>query len=415
MTVQRPIVRHVSIGTIVLCVLALVFLAYPVSASAKWSTAQAENLARWIERARGEGLELPKDTTVEIRRAIDGDDVATLDGLAGDAAMMLMRAWRGQCCGERRQAWWHIDGAMSDAELEEGLASALVSDRLDLFLRSVRPSHQHYEALMDELVVESDANRRAVLQANLARWRWMPARLGDRYLLVNIASQHLTLWYRGRVIGRWRVIVGKRVTKTPVFATDVEGVVLNPWWEIPSSIAAEGISSLVRRNPAAARARGYVYQNGRYRQMPGDNNALGRLKLVMPNPYSVFLHDTSNRELFAEDRRVFSHGCIRVDRALSFAARLLARDGWTQQKVESEVATGATQTVLLSEPIPLYVTYFTAERAPTGEVRYYEDIYGRDPVVLPTQSRAATDIYGSHVDAPRPSLGKVTGAAQCLD
>lgn len=122
--------------------------------------------------------------------------------------------------------------------------------------------------------------------------------------------------------------------------------------------------------------------------MPGDNNALGRMKLVMPNPYSVFLHDTSNRELFGEERRAFSHGCIRVDRALSFAATLLARDGWDMAQVNEVVASGKTRTIDLSDHIPLYVTYFTAEPAPSGDIRFLEDIYGRDPVKL---DRTATD------------------------
>ncbi|WP_300594034.1 L,D-transpeptidase family protein [Erythrobacter sp.] len=267
---------------------------------------------------------------------------------------------------------------------------------------------------MEALTEETDPDRRKVMLANLARWRWLPARLGKRYLLVNIAAQELTLWEQGSLEGRWRVIVGKPVTRTPVFTTQVRGVVLNPWWEIPSSIAREGIASFVRRNPAAARARGYVFQNGRYRQMPGDNNALGRMKLVMPNPYSVYLHDTSSRDLFREDPRYFSHGCIRVDRALEFVGTLFANDGWDLARVDEEVATGRTQTFALSESLPLYVTYFTAEPDASASVRFLEDVYDRDPVTIAHPSTSdPTEVYGSPSLLVSSTFGEVAGDLTC--
>jgi L,D-transpeptidase YcbB len=404
-----------TIGSLArLLLAAALFLSAPAHAAPAWSSTQAETLLHWIERAPGEALALPSGSISRLRAAIDSGDRDRLDTVSNEAAIVLLRAWRGRCCGARRPAWWHIDGSRRDADLHAGLERALSEDRLDLYLRSVRPSHRHYAALATAFAQETDADRKRVIARNLARWRWMPANLGRRYLLVNIASQYVTLWEGGRARARWRVIIGKPSTRTPVFSTDVTGVVLNPWWNIPSSIAAEGIARFVRRNPAAARARGYIYQNGRYRQMPGEKNALGRMKLVMPNPYSVYLHDTSNRELFAEDRRAFSHGCVRVDRALPFAARLLARDGWTLAMIERAVASEETQTIEMSEDLPLYVTYFTAEPASSGEIRFLEDLYSRDPVVLPPSPRAgATGIYGSPPAGSSDSLAAVAGAAPC--
>lgn len=395
--------------------LGALIIVVPAQAQNKWSTAQAENLLHWVEQAPGEGLALPEDSKTRLRTAIDVGASDQLNSVADRTALTLMRAWRGRCCNTARPSWWHIDGRMSDQELLEGLVQALNADRLDLYLRSIRPSHRYYTQLIDALADETDLTRRAILKTNLARWRWLPSQMGTRYLLVNIAAQKLTLWDSGVVKGRWRVIVGKPITRTPVFAAQVSGVVLNPWWEIPSSIAAEGIASFVRRNPRAARARGYIYQGGRYRQMPGDNNALGRMKLVMPNPYSVFLHDTSNRELFAKDRRFFSHGCIRVDRALSFVGTLLAEDGWDRSRVEAEVATNETQTVRMSEPIPLYVTYFTAEPSLSGGIRFWEDVYGRDPSPGPTAlNMNPTGIYGSPFTSISSNSGLTEGGQACL-
>ncbi len=400
--------------TLFFVLLGLFLIATPAHAQSTWSKNQAENLLHWVERATDEGLTLPGDPVPRLRSAIDGGETGQLDPVADDIAITLMRAWRGRCCGPRRPSWWHIDGGMSDAELRAGLRQALESGQLDLFLRSIRPSHPHYTTLIEALSNETDPARQAILLTNLARWRWLPADMGKRYLLVNIASQQLTLWDEGVVKGRWRVIVGKPVTRTPVFTTYVSGVVLNPWWEIPPSMAAEGIASFVRRSPAAARARGYIYQNGRYRQMPGDNNALGRMKLVMPNPYSVFLHDTSNRELFSEERRFFSHGCIRVDRALSFAATLLAQDGWDRERVEVEVREDTTQTVGLSEPIPLYVTYFTAEPSLSGKVRIWDDIYNREQRgQFSAFSTYPKGIYGSSLIAVSSTIDLAEGDQSC--
>ncbi|MGP1354815.1 MAG: L,D-transpeptidase family protein [Parasphingopyxis sp.] len=250
----------------------------------------------------------------------------------------------------------------------------------------VLANHPYHEALREAFAQETDAGRRATLAANLRRWERMPAALGERYLLVNAAAFELTLWEGRREMGRWRVIVGTPRTPTPIFQAEVSGVIFNPWWEIPASIAAEGIAAMVRNRPAAARQRGYVYQNGRYRQRPGPGNALGLMKLVMPNPYSVFLHDTSNRTLFERDVRALSHGCIRVGDALGFATELLAaRPDWNRARTDEVVESGRTTQIDLPESIPLYIGYFTAEPGSDGEMRYFEDIYGRDRSVSATR------------------------------
>ena len=239
--------------------------------------------------------------------------------------------------------------------------------------------HPYRDALREAHDRETDPGRRATLDANLERWQQMPVALGERYLIVNAAAFEVTLWEGRREMGRWRVIVGTPRTPTPVFQATVSGVIFNPWWEIPASIAAEGIASMVRNRPAAARQRGYVYQNGRYRQRPGPGNALGLMKLVMPNPHSVFLHDTSNRMLFERDVRALSHGCVRVGDALGFATELLAvRPGWNRARTDEAIASGHTIRVDLPDPIPAYIGYFTAEPGSNGEIRYFDDIYGRD-------------------------------------
>ena len=139
----------------------------------------------------------------------------------------------------------------------------------------------------------------------------------------------------------------------------------------------ESVGSLVRRNPALARQRGYVWGGGSYRQRPGPGNALGQMKLVMPNPYTVYLHDTPGKDLFNRNPRAFSHGCIRVGDAIGFAATL-AEGVKSRAEVDGIVRTGRTTVVDLATHIPVYITYFTAATNANGTLAVSPDVYGRD-------------------------------------
>jgi murein L,D-transpeptidase YcbB/YkuD len=205
----------------------------------------------------------------------------------------------------------------------------------------------------------------------------MPLDLGTSFVLVNTARFELELWRKGERIGTWPVIVGKPQTPTPVFAATVTGIVFNPWWDIPTSIVKESVGALVRRSPALARKRGYVWGGGRYRQKPGPNNALGQMKLVMPNPYRVYLHDTPTKQLFTREVRAMSHGCIRVGDAIGFAAAL-AEGTRNRAEVDALVTAGKTVEIALGERLPVYIAYITAVPAADGSVTLLPDIYERD-------------------------------------
>lgn len=259
--------------------------------------------------------------------------------------------------------------------------------------------HPHQAALIDAYEREESPATRAVLAANIDRWQRLNGDFAGRYLIVNAAAFDVTLWDGHRVIQSWPVIVGTTRTPTPEFSATVAGVILNPWWEIPSSIAAEGIASMVRNNPRRAAQRGYVYQNGRYRQRPGPGNALGRMKLIMPNPHSVFLHDTSNRSLFEREVRTLSHGCIRVGDALDFVTALASVDpDWNRERVDGIVESGRTRTVSLDQPIQVYVSYFTAVPRSDESIEFYPDIYRRDLA----QSRSLERLATAHFDRDDP-------------
>ncbi len=356
-----------------------IVIGVPATAAPSWRPAQAERLAEWLDGAANEALPAMTDRAVVVRAAAAGGDPARLDQVATAAALDLARMMReGSTTSIERHAWNIPDDAPS-GDPENQLAAALAGDALDLHFAALRPNHPWYARLQRAFVNETDPARRDALALNLERWRWMPRDLGPRYLLVNTATYELSLWENGRVVRRWPVVVGKISTPTPTFTTQVSGIIFNPWWEIPQSIVAESVGKLVRESPAEARRRGYVVENGRYRQKPGPSNALGQMKLVMPNNYSVYLHDTPSRTLFEREIRAFSHGCVRVGDALDLATTLLAATpGWSRTRISAVVDSRETIHAKMVVPIPVYIAYFTAEPDEDGHVVIHPDIYGRD-------------------------------------
>jgi murein L,D-transpeptidase YcbB/YkuD len=119
------------------------------------------------------------------------------------------------------------------------------------------------------------------------------------------------------------------------------------------------------------------------RQPPGEDNALGQVKFLFPNAYSIYLHDTPHRELFASGQRTFSSGCIRIEHPLELAEILLAgQDGWTHEKIQQVVATDDMQNVALEHPLPVLIVYWTVSVGASGEIRYARDVYGLDPPLI---------------------------------
>jgi L,D-transpeptidase YcbB len=254
-------------------------------------------------------------------------------------------------------------------------------------------------------------NRRASdrveqLRANLERWRWLPEELGERHLRVNIADFSLQAWHEGRIEREHRVIVGRLYRRTPTFSGRISQIVLNPWWEVPHRLAVQDKLPLFKRNPGefdrlgfelldragnrvdpagidwqTLSARNFPY---RLRQRPGAQNALGQVKILFPNPHAVYLHDTPTRGLFARVRRDFSSGCIRVEGALDLAEWLLAgRDSaaWDRSRIDAAVAGGAETPVALRPTLPVHIVYLTVVPDGNGEVRFIDDLYGRDQAV----------------------------------
>jgi murein L,D-transpeptidase YcbB/YkuD len=239
----------------------------------------------------------------------------------------------------------------------------------------------------------------------MERERWMDGALGARHVWVNIPDFTAAIVDHGRVTFSTRSVVGKDHAdqRTPEFSDEIEYMVVNPSWSVPRSITTKEYLPLLQRNPNAAghlkivdRAGNVVSRAsinfGRYtaktfpysmRQAPSDSNALGKVKFMFPNPYSIYLHDTPQKALFANDVRAYSHGCIRLNDPIDFAHRILAPQSDDPDGLfASYLKTGAEAGLRLAEPVPVHLVYFTAYPSPRGRMTYRRDVYGRDAAIF---------------------------------
>lgn len=219
--------------------------------------------------------------------------------------------------------------------------------------------------------------RLAQIDANLERWRWMPASpLADR-VEVDTGAQEAVLYRDGAPALRMRAIVGSPKHPTPMFASRIEAVVFNPPWNVPSSIATNELLPAAMRRPGLLASMGIRWVDGHLQQRPGPNNSLGQVKFDIQSRFGVYLHDTPGKGLFSQPVRAFSHGCMRLEKPRELAAALLAPQGGAMATVDAAIADGATTRVNLRQPVPVYVLHWTV-RAEAGRVNFRPDIYGWD-------------------------------------
>jgi L,D-transpeptidase YcbB len=207
----------------------------------------------------------------------------------------------------------------------------------------------------------------------------------------------------GSVVHETRVIVGKPTNRTPTFSSAISYLIVNPYWNVPTSIVSKEMLPEIRADPYDYFARQgfqvFARVGGRFRQVdpsyvdwysvnprsvqirqvPGDDNALGRIKFMFPNQHSVYLHDTPSKRLFQRDVRALSHGCVRVENPLDFADALLARAApdWNSKRLE-KLYGGPERRVNLDTPVPVHLVYFTTSVDTDGTLHHFDDIYGYD-------------------------------------
>jgi murein L,D-transpeptidase YcbB/YkuD len=272
-------------------------------------------------------------------------------------------------------------------------------DRYDAPLQAALEAFQQAHALkpdgllsaatLTELNVPATV-RLAAIDANLERERWLPRQLPASRIEVDIGGPTATLFLNDAAALSMRAIVGKPSTKTPIFVSQVTSILFNPPWVVPSDIAAHELWPKERRSPGYfARNDYYVATGGQVIQRAGPKSALGYLKFDMPDPFTVYLHDTPSRSLFKRDQRWLSHGCMRLEQPRELATALLAPQGWDRDAVDAAIAEGATHRVQLTVQPPVFVVYRTVTATPDGHASFRPDVYGWDAEVEAALAAAA--------------------------
>jgi len=289
------------------------------------------------------------------------------------------------------------DTRLYDSDLEAGIKRFQARHGLDadgiVGERTVAAMNVPVEARIDQI------------RANLERTRWVFRDLESRFLVVNIAGFEAYLIEDGKAAWRSRVQVGIPYRKTPVFKKKMTYLVLGPSWTVPPTILREDIVPKIKQDPGYLARKDMVLldRDGKLvdvsdldmnavsadnfpytvRQEPGPKNALGRIKFMFPNKHFVYLHDTPSQSLFNRAERTTSSGCIRVEKPLSLAAELLYdQPGWSEPEIEARIGQASNETVTLTDPIMVFLMYWTSVPGEDGEVNFFNDVYSRDQAVL---------------------------------
>jgi murein L,D-transpeptidase YcbB/YkuD len=248
------------------------------------------------------------------------------------------------------------------------------------------------------------------LEASLERLQNTDFPFGQRYVVVNIPATFAEAVENDVVVRRYRVIVGKTEKPSPTLTASITQVVLNPTWTVPSSIAKTEISAHMRKDPGylsrmhmevldahdnpidphSVDWSGTRTPNFTVRQQNGTWNALGAVKIDMPNSYSVYMHDTNQRNLFNDDYRFDSHGCSRVDNVRDLAAWLLKdQPQWSRPAIDAAIATGQHQEVHMTKKVPVAWIYLTAWMTKDQTIQFRNDVYSQDEQLLEATAEEA--------------------------
>jgi len=247
------------------------------------------------------------------------------------------------------------------------------------------------------------------IRLNLDRLKWLNERQSKRHVIINIPDFHLYFEENGALIQTMRVITGTPKHPTPIFSDMVEYIVLNPYWNVPKSIIQkELIPKLLRNpyamskerievhsgwgkdahkvNPASVNWRQYRYSKHmpyRFAQTPGTHNALGKVKFLFPNRFTVYMHDTPTKHLFKKDKRAFSHGCIRLQKPRELLYTFSTFNSNIDfEEAQQRLKGKRKKYITLKEKVPIDVIYLTAWVDYDGKLQFRNDVYGYDEMQL---------------------------------
>jgi L,D-transpeptidase YcbB len=247
------------------------------------------------------------------------------------------------------------------------------------------------------------------MMINMERLRWVPEKMESRYLFINIPEFRLHVFENEKQVWLTNVVVGKTVSKTTIFKGNLSQIVLNPYWGIPVSIANKEILPKLKKNPHYLEDNNMEVFSGKevidassinwdkyedsvpfeFRQKPGFDNSLGKIKFLFPNNFNIYLHDTPAKGLFGDNKRAFSHGCIRVENPNKLAVYLLKNQPiWNEEKINEVLLTDTETEVKVSPFVPVYIAYFTTWVDVNGQLNFRNDLYNLD-------SKLSKEVFGN--------------------
>jgi L,D-transpeptidase YcbB len=267
--------------------------------------------------------------------------------------------------------------------------TAIFNDSLEVAVKSLqerygyKPTGIITDTLVNALNVPVE-QRIQQLIVNMNRMAWMPIPQRNQVIEVNIPAYMLHVYENNAKAFDMEVVVGKEGTNTMMFTDNLDQIVFNPSWKIPESIVKTEIMPAMQKDPE------YLKKNKmevigkndsipQIQQLPGKENPLGKVKFLFPNSYEIYFHDSPSKGLFEQEKRAFSHGCIRLADATKMAQYLLKTQAeWTPEKIQQSMNSNKEQTVKLQKPVPVIISYYTAWVDDNGRVNFREDIYKHD-------------------------------------
>lgn len=383
----------------------------PPPVAPNWTLADVRGLLVSIRAVGAEGL-FPADY-------LPDQLVAAMAAGEGPALNELATRQFGRLAGDLRDGrtpfsarvqWYVRDPDAQAMPTDVLLSEALATGDFASVLVKLTPTSADYAALKASLAATpaSDVTKLKLIRANMERWRWLPNDLGFRHVIANVPEMQLRFVVNAKLIRSYKAVVGKPgETATPQLAEMAQGVVFNPTWTVPQSIIKNELGGMISRSPGGGSSGAYTwkrYADGSLSvvQKAGPNNALGLMKIDMPNPHAIFVHDTPARERFNQANRALSHGCVRAERASELGILLAIVMGQVEAKESVEILrSGKTTKVPFKENIPVYIAYFTMATGVDGKMQPFGDVYGRDKAVFASLDKPREDkAVGAFQTAP---------------
>ena len=363
-------------------------------------------IERYQRIAQREWRPIPNGRTIR-----PGDD---------DDRMPAVKA-RLRATGDMRQSNSYFESLSLDGEVQSALIRYQKRNGLRPTGRVDRATRAAMNVSANERLNQLRLNRRRIVDL-------MQPRVEDRYVLVNVPAYQLEAVEQWETKLRSRVIVGREGRETPALKSEIKAINFFPYWRVPMSVATLDLIPRLQREPGYLNEEGIRVYDGsfdgpeipqstidwnhvdtnriRFKQDPGEKNALGLLRLDMSNEHGVYMHDTPMKNLFGQSSRAFSAGCVRVQGVFELAEWIAQYEpGWEQPgKVRDVLSGGQPLDLKLTRPVPVIFAYLTAWAEPDGTVQFRNDIYNRDG----SAAVAARDMSGPDPDEPPPPSGGIT-------